>query len=172
MKDEQTAKALRSLIEAMRQHSADSVVGRLLDNHLPGGLDEVACNWLIQQARRATAELVFSFEVPGFVLVGQGDLVGTFGDPDLMGLRAAHEVFMHGPNAPYVLRADAPNRLRNALRRAAEWAETEGQCERLAAAIRSIKVRNDGSPVFQPLRPIYIKLGGVFSACSDVTHRS
>lgn len=170
MRDEQTAKALRSLVEAMRQHPADSAVGRLLDNYLPGGLYELACTWLIQQARLATAELVFSFEVPDYVLIGHGDRVSTFVAPDLMGLRAAHSVFLHGQNAPYVLHTETPNRLRNALSRAAEWVETEGQCERLAVAIRSIKVRNDGTPVFQPLRPINIKLGDVFSACSDVTH--
>ncbi len=161
-------RALRDLLTAMAQHPADSTVGRLLDNHFPGRLDEAACTWLVRQQREAHAPLVFALDLPGFVVVGREGAPRAVPEPPQMsGLQAAHEVFLLGPSAPAVLRTDDPNGLRNALSRAADWVETVAHCAPLAVAMRAIKVRKDGVPEFRPARPVSFLLGDVFSACSQ-----
>ena len=166
MNEKQIPADLARLVKAMQQHSTDTPVGRVLANLLPDADDALA--WLERQARRAALPVVFSFDVPGYVLVGTEGEYETIPDPDLAGLSAAWEIFMHGDNAPFVFfaadRGMAPNALRNALERAASWAER--YCMPLAVAIRAIKVNKDGSAGFaEPAHPVRLQLR-VFSACA------
>lgn len=165
MKEKQIPADLARLVKAMQQHPADTPVGRVLANLLPDA-DE-ALTWLERQARRAALPVVFSFDMPGYVLVGTEGEHETITDPNLAGLSAAWEIFMHGDNAPFVFfaadRGMSPNGLGNALERAAAWVER--RCMPLAVAIRAIKVRKDGSASIDPAYRVGLRLN-VFSTCA------
>lgn len=156
---------LARLVKAMQQHPADTPVGRVLANLLPDADEALA--WLDRQARRAALPVVFSFDVPGYVLIGFEGEHETIVDPNLAGLMAAWEIFMHGDNAPFVFfaadRGMAPNALRNSLERAASWAEHYNAP--LAVAIRAIKVNKDGSASIDPTHRKGLRLN-VFSTCA------
>ena len=164
MNEKQIPADLARLVKAMQQHPVDTPVGRVLANLLPDA-DE-ALTWLDRQARRAALPVVFSFDVPGYVMLGTEGEHETIHDPDLAGLSAAWEIFMHGDNAPFVFfaadRGMTPNALRNALERAASWAER--YCMPLAVAIRAIRVNKDGSASIDPAYSVALRLN-VFSAC-------
>lgn len=168
MKDREIPAALRGLLQTMRQHPADSPVGRVLANRLPD--IERALDWLDEQTRRVGRTVVFSLEIPGFVWLGVEGEQRPVPDPNLAGLSAAWEIFFLGENAPFVLfaadRGTTPDALRISLRRAATWAER--YCTPLAVAIRAIKVHDDGSASSRaPAYPVTLRLGGVFSAYSE-----
>lgn len=168
MLSENVLKGLRSLIEHLQEHPVGSAARSVLTVSMPDGLDELALNEINRERREASAPLVFSLDLPGFVVVGREGAPRAVPEPQQMsGLRAAHQVFLLGPSAPSVLRTDDPNGLRNALSRAADWVETVAHCAPLAVAIRAIKVRKDGVPEFRPARPTSFVLGDVFSACSE-----
>ena len=151
--------ALLTLVRKLQANPADSSVGQLLRNCLPGGLDDQAASWLRDQERREAQTVVFVFETYGYVTIGSEGNAWPVVDPDLEGLRIANEVFQAGINAPVVLHAERwgmqPNALRNALKRAAEWAEHHHPP--LGVAIRSIAVR-DGRPSFDPARPMVVRV--------------
>jgi len=163
MNEKQIPADLARLVKAMQKHQNDTPVGRVLTNLLPNADETLA--WLDRQARRATLPVVFSFH-PGYVLIGFEGEHETILDPDLAGLSAAWEIFMHGDNAPFVFfaadRGMTPNALRNALERAASWVER--YCMPLAVAIRSIRVAKDGSASIDPAYSVALRLN-VFSAC-------
>ena len=79
-------------------------------------------------------------------------------DPNLAGLWEAWTVFLNSPAAHDSLLYPSDTGLRNALARAADWADP--RCRELANAIRAIKVQRDprGSggavPMFDPPRPV------------------
>ncbi len=152
--------ALRRLVETMRSHPKDSPAGLLLSNFLPNGLDEDACVWLTDQIRRESLAVVFIFEMPGYILAGLDGEARPYRDPNIDGLRIAHEVFISGENAPVVLMSSdwcmTPNSMRNALVRAAEWADS--RCPRLAVAIRAIRISKVGRPSFEPNHPIKLRV--------------
>lgn len=165
MNEKQIPADLARLVKAMQQHQADTPVGRVLANLLPDADEALA--WLDRQERRAARPVVFSFDLPGYVLIGFEGEHEPIHDPDLAGLSAAWEIFMHGDNAPFVFfaadRGMAPNALRNSLERAASWAER--YCLPLAVAIRAIKVNKDGSASIDPAYRKGLHLN-VFSACA------
>jgi len=150
------AKTLR----ALRNHPT---ARQAIDNLLPD-IDE-ALTWLEQQARRAARPVVFSFEMPGYVLIGFEDDYQTITDPGLVGLSAAWEIFIHGDDAPFVFFAAdhglTPDALRIALKRAATWVERYNAP--LAVAVRCITIRKDGSASIDPAYMPPLRLG-VFSA--------
>lgn len=164
MSEKQIPVDLARLVKAMQQHPAETPVGRVLANLLPDADEALA--WLERQARRAALPVVFSFH-PGYVLIGFEGEHETILDPDMIGLSAAWEIFMHGDNAPFVFfaadRGMSPNGLGNALDRAACWVER--RCMPLAVAIRAIKVHKDGSASIDPSYRAGLRLD-VFSACA------
>ena len=138
--------ALRKLIQTLRQHPPGSPAALLLASCLPGGMDADALDWLIRRARdEVAAEIVFRYEVYGYVVIGLAGDEHVYVDPGLYGLDLAHEIFTHGINAPATLRAG--DAARNALERAAVWVEP--RCQQLARAIREISIK-DGRPIFSP----------------------
>lgn len=147
----------RRLLTAMREPGQPASVALLLKNHFGEGAEE-AIDRFESKARMFSEPIVFIFEMPGYVLVGQGDDVRPRRDPQLAGLYIANDVFMAGINAPAVLNASdfgmTPNAMRNARDRAAEWADT--RCGPLAVAIRSISVSKDGRPTFEPAHPMKV----------------
>ncbi len=152
--------ALIGLLETMRKHPKNSPAGLLLSSFLPNGLDSDACTWLSEQTRRESLAVVFIFEMPGYVLAGLEGEARPYRDPNIDGLRIAHEVMISGINAPAVLRASdwamTPNAMRNTLARAAEWADS--RCPRLAVAIRAIRISKEGRPSFEPNHPIELRV--------------
>lgn len=166
MNDNQTPAKLARLVRALQQHPVDSPVGRILANLLPEADEALA--WLHHQERRAARPVVFAFDMPGYVMIGfEGDYQ-TIRDPELAGLSAAWEIFLHGANAPAVFfsrdRGLSPNSLGNALGLAAGWAGS--YCPPLGVAIKAIKVRRaDGAASFDPayVPPMILN---VFSACA------
>ena len=163
MNEKQIPADLARLVKAMQQHPADTPVGRVLANLLPDA--GAALAWLDRQQRRAAQPVVFSLEIPGYVLIGFEDEHETILDPNMAGLSAAWEIFLHGDNAPFVFfaadRGMSPDALRIALKRAATWAEP--YCMPLAVAIRAITIHKDGSASIDPayVPPLHL---GVFSA--------
>lgn len=159
MNEKQIPADLARLVKAMQQHPADHT--RLAN--LVRNVDEVLA-WLERQQRRAALPVVFAFH-PGYVLIGFEDEHETILDPNLAGLSAAWEIFLHGDNAPFVFfaadRGMSPDALRIALKRAATWAEP--YCMPLAVAIRAITIHKDGSASIDPayVPPLHL---GVFSA--------
>ncbi|MFZ5581385.1 MAG: hypothetical protein ACOZCK_01860 [Pseudomonadota bacterium] len=162
MNEKQIPADLARLVKAMQQHPVGSDMRRVLANLLPDA-DE-ALTWLDRQVRRAALPVVFSFH-PGYVLIGFEDEPETIPDPNLAGLSAAWEIFLHGDNAPFVFfaadRGMTPDALRIALKRAATW--TEQYSMPLAVAIRAITIHKDGSASIDPayVPPLHL---GVFSA--------
>ena len=140
--------ALRKLIQTMRQHPKDSAAGMLLASCLPGGLDADALDWLIRRARDEVTDIVFRYEAYGYVVIGLAGQEQVHVDPQLSGLDLAHEIFTHGINSVSTMQVSA-NAARNALERAALWAEP--RCRQLANAIREISIK-DGRPIFSPAR--------------------
>ncbi len=138
--------ALRKLIQTMRQHPKDSAVGTILHTCMPGGLDADSLDWLIRRARDEVTEIVFRYEVYGYVVIGLAGDEHVYVDPGLSGLDLAHEIFTHGINSASTMQVNA-NAARNALGRAADWAEP--RCRQLANAIREISIK-DGRPIFSP----------------------
>jgi len=151
--------ALLTLVRKLQANPADSSVGQLLRNCLPGGLDDQAASWLRDQERREAQTVVFVFETYGYVTIGSDSNVWPVVDPDLEGLRIANEIFQAGINAPAIFHSGCwgmtPNALRNALACAARWAERHHPP--LALAIRSISVRA-GRPLFEPARPMTVRV--------------
>lgn len=151
--------ALLTFLRKLQAHPAESSVGQILRNSMPGGLDESAVSWLRDQARREAQTVVFVFETYGYVTIGSEGNAWPVVDPDLEGLRIANEVFQAGVSAPAVLHAECwgmtANALRNALSRAAGWAERHHPP--LGVAIQSITVR-DGRPSFEPARPMTVRV--------------
>ncbi|NFV82113.1 hypothetical protein [Magnetospirillum aberrantis] len=166
MDDKDIPAALRRLIMTLQQYPADSPVGQVLANRLPPDDARATLAWLDRQARREALPLIFSFEVPGYVLLGSEDDARAVPNPGLVGLKAAWDIFLEGPSAPLVyFAADkgmTSNGLRNALARAAEWVDR--RYPPLAVAIRGIKVQQDGSACFD--MSLRLRLAGVFSACA------
>ena len=161
-------KRLRRLIETLKQHPPESAAGKVLRTVLPDLMPEAVETWLIHQQRNAKRQAVFSDEIPGFYWIGEPGREKPYATPDLSGLPAAHAIFLHGPSASLALNAaslgfSTPSGLRNALERAAEWAEP--RCPALAVAIRGIKVDKAGGPSYAPDRPVEILLR-VFSTYS------
>lgn len=164
MNEKQIPADLARLVKAMQLHPAGSDMRRVLANLLPDAGEALA--WLDRQARRAALPVVFSFH-PGYVLIGFEDEHETIPDPNMAGLSAAWEVFLHGDNAPFVFfaadRGMTPDALRIALKRAAKW--TEQYSMPLAVAIRAITIYKDGSASIDPAYVPPLRLG-VFSACA------
>ncbi|MHB1430179.1 MAG: hypothetical protein ACYC5U_11735 [Rhodocyclaceae bacterium] len=162
MNEKQHPNDLARLVKFLQQHPAGSDMRRVLANALPDADEALA--WLERQARRAALPVVFSFH-PGYVLIGFEDEHETIPDPNMAGLSAAWEIFLHGDNAPFVFfaadRGMSPDALRIALKRAATWAEP--YCMPLAVAIRAITIHKDGSASIDPayVPPLHL---GVFSA--------
>ncbi|MEW6293906.1 MAG: hypothetical protein AB1544_11450 [Pseudomonadota bacterium] len=154
--------ALTNLVKAMQHTPADRA--RLVA--LVGNVSE-ALEWLDSQARRVAPPVVFSFELPGYVQIGFEDDYKTLADPNMTGLSAAWEIFLHGDNAQFVFfaadRGLSPNALRNALDRAAEWVDR--YCPPLAEAIRAITIHKDGSASIDPAYVPPLRLS-VFSTCA------
>ncbi|MBW6496413.1 MAG: hypothetical protein K0B16_18025 [Burkholderiaceae bacterium] len=167
-KDIELLTKARKMIETMRQHPPGSPSALLLQNFLPGGLDYDLADLLLELERHASRPVVLAFEMPGYVTLGHVDAEVTLQDPDLEGLRIAGDVFLHGLNAPVVLRASdwgkTPRAAANAVHRAATWAARH--CPALAAAMNQISFANDGRPSYTPARPIEVR---VFSAYSGAT---
>lgn len=165
----QLADATRRMIEAMSKHGSGSAVATILRNFLPPGDSEAACEWLITQTRRASRPVVLAFEAYGYVTAGLAGEEAVYHDPRLEGLQVAHAVFLEGINAPAVLRASdwgmTPDGMRNALKRAAEWAER--RCAKLAVAIRAISVAKDGRPTFAPAHPIEVRVFSTYSEADN-----
>lgn len=165
MNEKQIPADLARLVKAMQQHPADTPVGRVLANLLPDA--GAALAWLERQQRRAALPVVFSFEQPGYVLIGFEDDYKTVPAPDKIGVYAAWEIFLHGDNAPFVFfaadRGMSPNSLRNSLEPAAAWAEP--YCMPLAVAIRAISISKEGSASFDPAYVPPLRLN-VFSTCA------
>lgn len=162
MNEKQIPTNLARLVKAMQQHPAGSDMRRVLANLLPDADEALA--WLDRQVRRAALPVVFAFH-PGYVLIGFEDEHETIPDPNLAGLSAAWEIFLHGDNAPFVFfaadRGMTPDALRIALKRAATW--TEQYSMPLAVAIRAITIHKDGSASIDPAYVPPLRLG-VFSA--------
>lgn len=149
---------LRALLDTMRLPGQPPGVSRLLEVHIS---DVDATIRAIDEELRRTAEPVtFVYEVIGFILVGQGNDVRPVVDPGLVGLRFANEVFGHGEIAGHVVcTADwgmTPNAARNALKRAADWADR--YCRQLARAILAIRIDNDGRPSIESALPIQVRV--------------
>jgi hypothetical protein len=138
--------ALRKLLQTLRRHPKDSAVGTILHTCLPGGLDADALDWLIRRARDEVSEIVFRYEAYGYVVIGLAGQEQVHVDPQLSGLDLAHEIFTHGITSASTMQVNA-NAARNALARAADWAEP--RCPQLARAIREISIK-DGRPIFSP----------------------
>lgn len=162
MNEKQHPNDLARLVKFLQQHPAGSDMRRVLANALPNADETLA--WLDRQARRAARPVVFSFHL-GYVLIGFEDEHETIPDPNMAGLSAAWEIFLHGDNAPFVFfaadRGMSPDALRIALKRAATWAEP--YCMPLAVAIRAITIHKDGSATIDPAYVPPLRLG-VFSA--------
>ncbi len=148
--------ALRNLIHTLRQHPPGSSTRLLLDTCLPHGQDADCLDWLIRQARQEQAAIVFRFESYGYVLLGLTGQERTYPDPQLSGLYLAHEIFTHGTTSASTYRVTSPNAARNALERAATWAERH--CYQLAGAIREISIGSDGAPIFSPNYPLRLSV--------------
>lgn len=159
----------REMIETMRRHPPGSPAALLLNKFLPGGQNYDIADLLLELVRHATRPVVLAFDMPGYVTLGHVDDEVTLHDPGLDGLHIARDVFLHGLNAPVVLRASdwdkTPRAAANAVQRAAEW--TGRHCPVLASAMSQISFSNDGRPSYTPARPIEVR---VFSAYSSATH--
>jgi hypothetical protein len=160
MANQQIPQALYNLVETMTHPDQPPTVAQLLKNTLGGTSPNEVMQWLDSHRTPTGPLVVFVYEMPGYILVGQGGDVRPRPDPNLDGLRIANEVFLHGTNAPAVLRASdwglTPNAMRNALVRAAEWAERYAPL--LAVAVRAIKVSKEGRPTFEPNHPIRLNV--------------
>lgn len=160
----------REMIEAMRQHPPGTPAALLLSKFLPGGQGYDLADLLLELVRHATRPVVLAFDMPGYVVLGHVGSEVLLQDPKLAGLHIAWEVFMHGLNAPAVLRASdwhkTPRAAANAVHRAADW--TGRHCPVLASAMNQISFSNDGRPSYIPARPIEVR---VFSAYSGATLR-
>lgn len=141
---------LYRLVKALQAHPADSPAGCTLANVLPDA--DGALRWLEQQERRMLEPLVFSFEMPGYVLIGEGEDFNAHRDPQLLGLYVAWEVFLYKDLSHHARlggnKGLSPNGLRNALKRGADWVERH--CPRLGVAIRAIEVDKEGFAAVKP----------------------
>lgn len=159
----------QQMLVAMRKHPPGSAPRLLLDNFLPEAGYRAFLDWIDAETRKIRLPVVFSLEIPGFVWMGlEGDRTFPVRAPKkTIGLEAAWEIFLYGENASFVWFAAryglTPDGLRNALRRAADWAGT--RCPQLGVAINAIKVAKDGSALFAPAYPTDVRLH-VFSAYS------
>lgn len=117
----------------------------------------------------APPRLVFTLDMPGFVILGREGKAQSLPSPKLSGLDYAWRVFLLGAGAGSALDASAllgastkrpGNALRNRLADAADWVERTGGCRQLATAIRSIRVSEDGGIEYDPSRhpPILLSL--------------
>ena len=150
------ARDLARLVQALRQQPEDSMGRLTLQTCVPDA--DAALRWLQDAQERACTVIVFRQSAPGYLDIGPEGANLLYPDPGLVGLWEAWTIFLNSPTAHDTLWRPSGTALRNALARAADWADP--RCRELANAIRAIKVQRDprGSggavPRFDPPRPL------------------
>lgn len=150
------ANDLARLVQALRQQPEGSMGRLALQTCVPDA--DAALRWLQEAQERAGAVIVFRQSAPGYLDIGPEGASLLYPDPNLAGLWEAWTIFLNIPTGHDSLLYPTDTGLRNALARAADWANP--RCRELANAIRAIKVQRDprGSggavPRFEPARPV------------------